>query len=192
MTSHVKQNVTHLKRLELAEYHLEYFVCKGWIPKSVEQIHSKYILLFKKFKYEIQQYNLHYIDTIFPNIFADLVQEVLVNKVSSFSEYLSRPKSIIIINPERDIHYFRYKIDSFADFLLFSTISSRKKFNSEMIQGKVYYFKSHTNEVSFYSIYTLSLEEKNEVYKQIKLKIDLSKSTIINRKATVCLKIFID
>ena len=81
------KNFIRLDRLDYGRYNFIYNINSGYIIndslKNIEQHH----LLFKKITNNKQQLNMMFVDSIFHNILADVVIEVLQYKVQTFKEY---------------------------------------------------------------------------------------------------------
>lgn len=174
--------------MTLASYTITYHINDCYSVKELSNFHSKFQLLFQKFESKIQQMNLLIVDSVFPNILADIALEVLVNKIETFNQYINSKEKIKIIDNQQERSYFKYKLYNFIHLLLYSEIALNELCNGETFMNKVYCFINDTGEYEFYSAL-----ERNKLQllllKKIKLEIDLNSSSISRHQVKLCLMI---
>ncbi|CAN5520541.1 hypothetical protein BH11BAC1_BH11BAC1_00590 [soil metagenome] len=181
-----------LKGKIFAEYKIVYHINDAYSINHLSKFNSKHQLLFQKFKNKIQQLNLMLVDSIFPNILADVVLDVFLNDISSFNQYTNCKKTIVVIDPTTDKDYFKYKFYSFFNLLLFAEIASNKVCKRTILKNRIYCLKNNiTKEIKFYSVL-----QQNELQflllDKMKLEINLSSSSISKKEVILHLKIFVE
>ncbi|GBL35323.1 hypothetical protein EMGBS15_09180 [Filimonas sp.] len=178
----------HLKEILLAEYVFIFQINKGYHVKDISQCNRKHQLLFQKIENKQQELNLMSIDSIFSIILAEVTQEVLLGKVSSFYQFTSLKNTIddidLIIQPD----FLKFKFHDFIHHLLYRDIAKKKLYKGNIDCNKMYYLKNENDEIVYYSIYEQrSLQEM--LYQKLELDIDIAKSCIKKDKAHICLRI---
>lgn len=186
-----KLDFIHLKGNVFAEYNIIYRVNDCYKIKNFNKVTGKHQLLFQKFENKIQQLNLILVDSIFSNVLADFALEVLLNKISSFNEYINLRKDSVMISREWDRNFYTYKFDTFIHYLTFSNIHTDEVCKGEIYLNRIYYKRDNQNRIEYYPIYCLSDIQKM-LLNQIKIRINYAKSHIIKQEASICLEIRLD
>lgn len=180
----------HLKGKVFAEYNIIYRVNDGYNIKNLDRLTEKHQLLFQKFESKIQQMNLILVDSIFPNILADLILEVLLKKISFFNEYINLEKDSVMVTREWQRKFYQYKFNTFIHYLTFSNIQGHEVCKGEIYRDRVYYKKGKEG-IDYYPIYCL-----NDIHKmllnQIKIRINYAKSNIMKQEASISLEIYLE
>jgi hypothetical protein len=168
----------NLKNLVLAEYKINYHINDCFSITKLENVSSKHQLLFQKFENRVQQSNLLFmVDSIFPIILSDLALDVLLGKVTSFSEYIQAKRSPIEIGILANEEYLKYKFFQFVHSLLYSDVSSKKVCDETPKTNKVFCIKNESGEIDFYTFYEQQALQLLLLDK-LMLEIDLSSSTV--------------
>ncbi|MBP6303057.1 MAG: HpaII family restriction endonuclease [Bacteroidia bacterium] len=168
----------NLKNLVLAEYKINYHINDCFSINKLEDVSSKHQLLFQKFESRVQQSNLLFmVDSIFPIILSDLALDVLLGKVTSFSEYIYAKRSPIEIGILANEEYLKYKFFQFVHSLLYSDVSSKKVCDGTLKTNKVFCIKNESGEIDFYTFYEQQVLQLLLLDK-LKLEIDLKSSTV--------------
>lgn len=179
----------NLKNLVLAEYKINYHINDCFSITKLEKVSSKHQLLFQKFESKVQQSNLLFVDSIFPIILSDLALDVLLGKVTSFSEYIQAKRSPVEIGILANEEYLKYKFFQFVHSLLYSDVSSKKVCDGTPKTNKVFCIKNESGEIDFYTFYEQQVLQLLLLDK-LKLEIDLSSSTISKHSVKLCLRIY--
>ncbi len=178
----------HLKGRIFAEYIFIFQINKAYQVNDISRLHSKHQLLFQKLENKPQELNLMMIDSIFSTILAELAQEVLIGKVSSFHQYASLKNTIDDVDLLIQPNFLKFKFHDFINHLLYRDIAKKKLYKGNIDCIKMYYLKNENDEIIYYSIYEQwSLQEM--LYQKLELDIDMAKSCIKKDKAHVCLRI---
>ncbi len=182
-------NFIHLKGKVFAEYTFIYHINDGFSIKKLSNFSDKYQFLFKKISSKVKQLNLMLVDTIFPILLADVVLDVFLKNISSFSEYSNSKKAITINDTTFDKKNMEYKFKYFIHRLLQSNIATEEIYKGIIKADKIYYLKNQNKEIEFYTIY-----EQNELidllFHKMTLEINLGKSSINKNEVNICLKMF--
>ena len=186
-----KIDFINLKGKPFAECKIIYHINDCYSIKQLSEFRCKNQLLFQKFNSKTQQLNLSLVDSIFPNILSDVALDVFLNKVSTFNEYIRAEKTILVISPERDKEYFKYKFFTFINYLLYRDIASNKIYKGKIHDIRNYCLKNKGGEIEFYSIYDQN-ELQLMLLDKMKLQIDLKSSSIGKEEVTLYLKIFVE
>lgn len=183
-----KKNFIRLKDKTFAEYKFIYHINDGYSIKKLSDFSSKHQLLFQRMGNKIQQINLMLVDSVFPLILVDLVQEVFLKRVESILQYIDSKNKIVIEDTQFDKNYLRYKFDNFIHLLLYSNIASDKVCKSDFKADKIYYLNNTKGVIMYYSIYDLK-ELQDLLLQKMKLEINIDKSYIKNKNASLYMKI---
>lgn len=183
-----QHNFIHLREKIFAEYNFVYHINDGYSIKELLKFNSKGQLLFQKINSKVKQMNLILVESIFPILLADIALEVFINKISSFSQYVTSRKRIAINDFEYDSDLLKYKLKYFIYFLLFSNIATEQICEGNIEPDNIYYLKNKRKEIQYYSFYERK-ELQDMLFQEITLKIDMDKSSIANKEANICLKV---
>lgn len=167
----------NLKNLVLAEYKIHYHINDCFSITKLDEVSSKHQLLFQKFESKVQQTNLLFVDSIFPIILSDIALDVLLGKVTSFSEYIHTKRNPIEIGILANEEYLKYKFFQFVHAMLYSNASSKKVCDGTLKTNKVFCIKNESGEILFYTLYEQQALQLLLLDK-IKLEIDLTSSTV--------------
>jgi hypothetical protein len=186
------EKVIPLKNKLLAEYRIVYHINEGYAIKRLVAFSGRYQLLFTRYQSKVQHKNLMQVDSIFPNLLADVALDVLLYKVNSFSEYIQREKSIIVISPKIDKSYFRHIFKSFIHCLLFSEIASAKnKYTGVLNKGKLYCLE-HNKEKIFFDFLLQPKGLKELLLEKIKLQVNTRASAFVKGDVVLCLEVYME
>lgn len=178
----------NLNNRTFGEYVFVFRINDGYSIKTFSQFKSKHQLLFQKLEHTTQQLNLMCVDSVFPNILADVVLEVLMNGVKSFNQYIRSNRKLKLVDDEDEAEYLTYKFFYFIHLLLYSDIASNNPLTNKTFTDRVYCLKNAVGELGYYSIYDQS-KLQLKLLDELSLSIDLNASSITNREARLCLKI---
>lgn len=174
-----------------AEYYIDFKVNIIYNLNKLQDIKSKQNIFFDKFKYKNQHLNLTYVDTLFSNIFIDLVTLVLTENISNINQYFSsKNKSIILkgYSQKKYLQYLEYKFFNFLDLMLYSDISKNRVFDEKNHPNRVFCTKLKDEQIQYFTVF-----DKKELFlllfEKLKLELDYEKSTMVNNKAKVCIKL---
>jgi hypothetical protein len=178
----------HLKKKLFAEYNIIYHINDSYSIKDLSKVCGKHQLLFQKFDNKVEQLNLILIDSIFPNIIADVAYEVLLNRVKSFNDYIYLKKDFTIVDKKQDVNYFKHKFNSFIQLLLYSNITTEQVCRGEMKTDIIYYMKDNSQELKYYTIFDQNKLSELLVEK-MELQINHDKSFVSNDEVSICFEI---
>lgn len=187
-TSYIKTEpeFINLNNRILAEYLFIYNNNDSTQITDLNLFNNKHQLAFKEIENRNQQLNLMFVDSVFPNILADLTVEVFLNKITSFNAYIqSNPDCV---NFEHDAQFYKYKFYNYMNLLLYSDIATNSVFNGELNTNKVWCLKNKQNPIEFYSIYEQSILQW-KLLEELKLEIDLDASAVLAQEVKLALKI---
>lgn len=182
------KDFTNLKEKLFAEYMFVYRINDEYSVTDLSSFHSKHQLLFQKISEKIKQVNLMIVDSCFSILLSDVVLDVLLNDVTSFAQYVTRKKKIIISDVEFDQTYIKYKLIDFTHHLLYSNISPGEICKGNVDPNKIFCLEDQNKEIQYYTIF-----ERNELqellFNKMTIEIDFSKSFIHKTNANICFRI---
>jgi hypothetical protein len=161
----------NLSNRQFAEYEINFCINEGYKLKSIGDLCLKEQLIFQQFKNKNQQHNLMLIDSIFPQILADIAIKVLIGKISNLKDYINSKERILLPQIINDKVYFERKITDFINGLLYGEVAGKVIWNGDTDNKRVFCIKNSNDELDFFSIY----ERKNLfelLISKMKLKID--------------------
>lgn len=172
-----------------AEYFFIFRINDSFRINELSKFNNKHQLLFKKIENINQQMNLMFVDSTFPNILADLTLEVLLNKITSFKEYMLSKTKLKVVEESKEDIFYKYKFLDFIHHLLYSNISTIKKFKKEIYIDRIFCSKNSFGELEFFSLYE-QVELQSRLLNKIKFEIDFHSSKIVKQEVVLCLKIY--
>lgn len=171
------KNFIRLDRFYYGQYNFIYNINNGYcINESLKKI-EKHQLLFKKISNSKQQLNMMFVDSIFHNILADFVIEVLQNKIKTFKEYCDLKSKRSFFATTFSKTYFEIKFKQYFRQLLFGYTSLVLKNDQDDGAKNIYYLKNGNTELEYFSIY-----EQNQLsellFNKLILSINFTKSVL--------------
>jgi hypothetical protein len=176
-----------LKNKVFGEYVFVFSINDSYSITDFSEFRNKHQLFFQRIENKNQQLNLMIVDSFFVNILADLTLEVLLNKLSSFQDYIQSNHKIRIVENLNEVTYLTHKFSDFIYLLLFADISSNKDFNQELFTDRVFCLKNNLGELEYYSIYELKILQ-TKLLEDMKIEIDYDLSSITKQEAKLCLR----
>jgi hypothetical protein len=181
-------NFTSLHNLEFGKICFVYHINDCYSITEIDDIRAKDQLFLQKLKNTTQQHNLMIVDSVFLSLLSDLTIEVLLGKVSCFSDYVYKKRSFTILPKLNNYKYLFYKLTIFLDLLLFSDIAKKKPSKGEWDSKKIYYLKQE-QEIEYYRL-LMSKEQRDFLLKYFKVRIIKAESSIRKRTAIITLQIY--
>lgn len=171
----------------IAKYVLIFRINDSYSITDFSKFIRKQQLFFQKIENKNQQLNLMFVDSVFVNILADLTLEVLVNKITSFKDYISSSVKIKLVDEADEDRYFTYKFSDFIHRILFSDISRTSLFRHQEFTDRVFCLRNKFGELEYFSIYDRN-KLQSKLLTEMKIEIDYKQSSISKQEAKVCLK----
>lgn len=184
------RNFVVLKDMTFGFFEIVYSISIDYKVKELLDIQHKEMLNYAKFKNNYQHYNLQLVDHSFPELLGDIASEVFFGNINSFQDYILNKKPFQSIFEEYEVLYLSDKIQDFIELLVYSDIASKHKSKGDRDFSKIFQQKNIIDEPRYYTLFD-RLKLYDYLKKEIKLAIDMNKSTINGTKVTLCLKIFV-
>lgn len=183
-----KTTFIHLKNKTLGEYEFVFRINDGFSIQTPSKISNKYQLLFKKLESKVQQLNLMFVDSIFASILADVAQEVFINEIGSFDQYIESKNKVSLTDIKDEADFLKAKFNYFVHLLIYGDIATNKIFNGEYRMDRVYYLKDENKEIEYFSPYEQSTLQ-TKLLKDLSLQINENKTTISDQELHLSLQI---
>ena len=178
----------HLKKMDLAEYGIVYKINDCCQITKLSDFNQKNQLLFQRFVILQQQWNLMYVDSVFPQILADLVLDVFLGNITCLEDYVTASKQFTVSELLDAELYYNYKLRDFIEYLLYSDIAKTQESSGSKNYDKIFGTTNTHNEIEFYTLYE-RLKLYDYLMKNMQLEIDMQKCCLNDNKTTIYLKI---
>lgn len=175
----------HLKGLVFGEFGIRYHVNDGFVIKDLMEVSSEEQLLFQKMESRIQQLNLMMVDSIFPLMLAEMATVVLLKGPMTCEQYVGSGMSVY------GEFLMEHKLNQFIHHLLYADVADEKPFNGILDYERVYYRKGQSGGIDYFPVFEQQ-KLQTWLFNNAVFEIDLNKSSLTERKATLVLSVSMD